>query len=235
MLYPSYYKELLRVCERKKFDLKKVSMDAYDQYPLYRITINPSAKRTFCITAGIHGTEPAGPLGVLNFLQKLNPRKINKKIIIFPLLNPYGFFKNKREDRGNFNLNRHFFEKPQPKAVKKISHLLHKTGADFSLSLHEDDELSCFYIYQYGSNRAFCSSIMNFIGKHAKVCTNAKIYKHKASDGIIQNPVFDGTLDEWLHAEGIPNTACLEIPDSIPFNKRIKLVAQTLEFIATEA
>lgn len=234
MQYQTYLKELLQICEKKKINIQQASLDAYGQYPLYRITINPSAKRTFCITAGIHGTEPAGPLGVLNFLQKLNPRKTNKKIIIFPLLNPYGFFKNKREDRGNYNLNRHFFEKPQPKAVKIISDLLKKTGADFSLSLHEDDELSGFYIYQYGTNDELSSYIMDFVGRRAKVCQDAKIYHHKAVNGIIKNPVFDGTLDEWLHVRGIPSTACLEIPDSIPLKKRIDLVAQTLESLAID-
>ena len=73
---------------------------------------------------------------------------------------------------------------------------------------------------------------MDFIGRRAKVCRDAKIYDHKAVNGIIKNPAFDGTLDEWLHARNMSDAACLEIPDSIPLKKRVDLIAQILEFIA---
>lgn len=234
MQYQTYIKELLQICGKKKINIQQVSLDAYGQYPLYRITINPTAKRTICITAGIHGNEIAGTLGILEFLKTFKAQEAHVKLIIFPLLNPYGFTKDKREDRGNLNLNRHYFENPQPKAVKTISRLLKKIDADFCLSLHEDDELSCFYIYQYGTNDKFSSSIMDFIGRRAKVCLDAKIYDHKAVNGIIKNPAFDGTLDEWLHARSMSDAACLEIPDSIPLKKRVDIIAQTLEFIAQE-
>ncbi|HPN14765.1 MAG TPA: DUF2817 domain-containing protein [bacterium] len=232
MSFESYCEELHRICALKKFDLQEAGLDAYAQYPLYRITVNPSAKHTICLTAGIHGNETSGPLGILKFLQNYQAPRTQAKLIIFPLLNPYGFTKNKREDRGNLNLNRHYFEKPQPKAVKTICDLIKQARPDFSLSLHEDDELSCFYIYQYGTNNELSSSIMDFIGRRAKVCRDAKIYDHKAVNGIIKNPAFDGTLDEWLHARNMSDAACLEIPDSIPLKKRVDLIAQILEFIA---
>ncbi len=94
MKYTDYLKEVYRI---KKEKLKVIKIGEVCKYPLIKIIINESGKKTVCFSAGIHGEEIAGPLAVLEFIKRYNIRKFpNIKIILFPIVNPSGFDKGYR-------------------------------------------------------------------------------------------------------------------------------------------
>lgn len=70
------------------------------EFELLRISSKKiSAKdKIMMITAGFHGDEKAGPLSILKYANKIidYAHKKRVKIIIYPLVNPSGFEKNKR-------------------------------------------------------------------------------------------------------------------------------------------
>ena len=70
-MFDTYYNDLKKICIEKEFLIEDFSKTgSKKEYKLYKITINPNSKtRTICFSAGIHGREISGPLGVLNFLK----------------------------------------------------------------------------------------------------------------------------------------------------------------------
>jgi len=66
-------------------------------------------KRKILITAGVHGEEQAGPIGLLMFLRQDLKKYLSEfTFTIIPVVNPLGFEKKRRRGSNNRDLNRHF-------------------------------------------------------------------------------------------------------------------------------
>lgn len=89
------------------------------------------------ITAGVHGSEPAGVFALEEILQELPYAK--KNIWIIPCVNKYGFIFNDRADKDGEDLNRHFNIKTDNKTVKPLVNYLKNINKRFqvTLDLHE--------------------------------------------------------------------------------------------------
>ena len=64
------------------------------------------------IFAGIHGDEPAGTLGLIDFVRELDADpQLGKEFLlyIYPLCNPSGYIDGTRHARCGLDLNRHFW------------------------------------------------------------------------------------------------------------------------------
>jgi murein peptide amidase A len=102
------------------------------------------------LCAGVHGDEPAGVLALLEFAERndFDPRFAYR---IWPCTNPTGFDAGTRESVDRIDVNRTFGRggtSPEAKAIVTANR-------DFkfvlALDLHEDDEASGFYAYEYGA------------------------------------------------------------------------------------
>src|SRR3989339_1280569 len=95
--------EMISLCNIHRLRYKVIGYEKFEriseEYPIYKIVVNPKKGVKFCIIAGVHGSEIAGPFAILEMLK--NPKKyFNAKIRydIFPLLNPSGFDLGQRYD-----------------------------------------------------------------------------------------------------------------------------------------
>lgn len=122
----------------------------------------PGGPRRGLLLAGIHGDEPAGPLGLLRFLETGGAARLRARwtLDVFPLLNPLGYAAGTRGRTGCDDLNRAFGRRPRCPETASIARFVRTTirgarGAarpawDLVLSLHEDVDVRCVYLYDSG-------------------------------------------------------------------------------------
>lgn len=101
------------------------------------------------IAAGVHGDEPAGPHALLALVEHddLDPRFSYR---LWACTNPTGYDAGMRESVDGIDVNRTFGRggsSPESKAIITANRDLKFA---LSIDLHEDDEASGFYCYEYG-------------------------------------------------------------------------------------
>ena len=142
----SYEKDVIAPLEALKehFEVRSFGEAIYGEkkYPLFVVATkekNPALPNIF-ISAGVHGSEPAGVYAALKFLKERAPALESKaNMYVIPCVNPAGFESGKRQNSDGTDINRDFVAgaSQEVKIVKKV---LSDIGADysFSLDMHED-------------------------------------------------------------------------------------------------
>lgn len=182
-----------------------------------------------CVSAGIHGDEPAGPLAVLQWLAMGVPDP-GVSWTIFPLLNPTGWDAGTRENSARVDLNRDYFAMLQPEVASQVA-WLERRGANFdwAVCLHEDWEAKGFYLYEVGRPEALQigRAILRAVEPVLPVETAPEIDGMPAQRGLIR-PAGDLSVrgTSWPEAlRYIKNHAPLchtfETPSAAPLAKRM--------------
>lgn len=234
--------EILRLCRRKRFAYKiigRAKTPTDISYPIYQITINPEQKKIFCLEAGTHGYEIAGPLTVLTLL-KNHARWLNKNLRyeIFPLVNPAGFDLRQRENAFGRDVNN---ISPQTMANEQFAEaraLVYATkGRSFCvyLSLHEDIDKPAFYAYVY--EREPQAIYRRVIAQTAKVCpilTSKTIHGARADGhGLIINSPYDKAFHDFFHYRGqAAISLTTETPGLLPLAKRIQINLNNIKLLS---
>lgn len=214
--------------------LKKIG--SVNKCPLYKIIIQPNKiyHKTICISAGIHGDEISGPLGVQKFLLHVNKKSVgNNRIIILPVGNPYGFNHNIRTNRNYINLNRHFTDKKLKDECKILLAAIQHESLDCFCAFHEDDEQKTFYMYamnKLSSDSKLHENIKTAAQKYTKIFSGKTLYKQPVKKGVIFD-IKDGSFEHRMSKEGAPESLCVEIPDYLPLQTRVALVEAIMKKI----
>lgn len=102
---------------------------------------------------GVHGDEPAGPLALLQFLERLaaDPSKATGyEIFAYPWVNPTGVEAGTRENWAGKDLNREFWRESDQPEVKAIETELRLRRFQGLITLHADDTCEGHYGYAHG-------------------------------------------------------------------------------------
>lgn len=100
------------------------------------------------IAAGIHGEEPAGVLGLVQWLKEHAPRWVGRlHMDVAPCLNPWGFERGVRYARNGEDLNRQF-DSPRHPAVQAFVRWIAGRRFDLFMDLHEDSDFEAMYLYE---------------------------------------------------------------------------------------
>jgi murein peptide amidase A len=104
------------------------------------------------LAAGVHGDEPAGPHALLELAENdlLDPRFSYR---IWPCTNPTGYDAGTRESIDGCDINRTFGRGGGSPEAKAIVIANRDRKFVLALDLHEDDEATGFYLYEYGDDR----------------------------------------------------------------------------------
>ena len=189
-------------------------------------------KPNVLIAAGFHGDEPAGSWGILHFLKTFPKDLITINFSFLPLVNPTGFRNAMRTNNWGEDPNRGFYHtisgKPEPsrEGLILLNHLslLKYLAKDIFVSLHEDWELSQFYIYTFEDTDTpgiFSDILRSAEAKFFEPYPDGPLEGGKVKDGIIFK-LCDGAFEDLLFHEGVPRTACTESPGNLDINKRIE-------------
>jgi predicted deacylase len=105
------------------------------------------------IFAGIHGDEPAGILGLMDFIRHLDETPELARgfeLSIYPVCNPGGYLAGTRNALSGNDLNRQFWRDSQDTEVRLLEREIAKCRFDGIISLHSDDTSHGFYGFAHG-------------------------------------------------------------------------------------
>jgi predicted deacylase len=169
---------------------------------------------TKLISSGMHGNEPAGVFASIYCIEN------NFNAAFLPLLNPFGFQHNTREDGSDRDPNREYFSSDPPsigKLIIKHSKKILPLCKDGAMSLHEDVDSDGFYIY-YATKDMQLLSRLNETGKLCfKTISEHNIKENNLTTNLAKNHEMmvqdeDTSLENWFMVQGIPTVITVETP-----------------------
>jgi protein MpaA len=210
--------------------------------PLYALTRRTRGPRPrVYLSAGIHGDEPAGPLALLQMIERgvFDDRAV---WFLCPLLNPVGFTKRTRENADGIDLNRDY------KALRSLEIQAHarwlqaQPNFDVALCLHEDWEATGYYLYELNPHqrRGLAAEILTNVMNVCPIDPAAQIDGRPVTEPGIIRPVDDPQLRElwpesiYLRAHHTPLGYTLEAPTSLPLSQRVGAHCAAVEAVLAE-
>jgi protein MpaA len=211
--------------------------------PLYAVTRRTRGPRPrVYLSAGIHGDEPAGPLALLDLMERgvFDERAV---WFICPLLNPVGFTKRTRENADGIDLNRDY------KALRSLEIQAHarwlqaQPNFDAALCLHEDWEATGYYLYELNPGqrrRGLAAEILTNVMNVCPIEPATQIDGRPVAERGILRPVDDPQLRElwpesiYLRAHHTPLGYTLEAPSSFPIAQRVAAHCAAVEAVLGE-
>jgi len=120
-----------------------------DGYPIiaYRTRRMPTRSKGLYLSAGIHGDEPAGVWGLLEWAEANFEFLRESAAVIFPCFNPAGLVNNTRHDADGRDLNR-LFQDCHHSLIKAWQALVEGMEFRIALMLHEDYDARGLYVYE---------------------------------------------------------------------------------------
>jgi hypothetical protein len=103
------------------------------------------------LAAGVHGDEPAGVIALLE-MAETGAFDARFSYRIWPCTNPTGFDAGSRESGDGIDINRTFGRGGSSPESKAIVMANRDRKFVLAIDLHEDDEASGFYCYEYGES-----------------------------------------------------------------------------------
>lgn len=196
------------------------------------------------VASGFHGEEPAGPWGVLAFLESAPDATLAAAdLSLLPLVNVSGFCAGTRFNAAGENPNRGYLglpgEPPSHEGRLLLDHapLLREAAADGLLTCHEDVLLSHGYLYTQERGRSpgrLPRALRATIAAHFALHPDGFVDGCSVVDGIVFNH-YDGSFESWLMTQGIACTACVETPGQQPIERRIAAQRSMIEVFAAAA
>ena len=154
------------------------------------------------LSAGVHGDEPAGVLGLLDWADSQLTNWTLGDVVILPLMNPWGLMNNQRKTAQGRDLNRSFDSDADPLVCAWKRYLKGRRFA-VSVCLHEDfDARGCYCYELYRKNKPrFGSDALSAACDVIPIETSSVIEGGDAEAGLISVdalPKREGTLEEGL-------------------------------------
>lgn len=235
--YEEYSQELLSLCKEKKLPVKSQKLS--NGFRFYYISIGDrnTAERSVCFSSGIHGNEKGGPYGVLNYLKEYDGIPDDLHVLIFPVVNPYGFDRDIRPNAMRMDINRRFCDGVLTGEARAAYKLIQKFEVKFLCTLHESG-LSSYYMYVSDPIlRDRVKEMPKIASKYFKVFDSRQINNEDVKDGIIWHPT-DGysdnrsrcTLENKAYTDGI-HYICTETPWKAELEDRAKCQCELIHYV----
>jgi|GEM_PF-1122786 len=231
--YAKLISELIRLSRLHNYKYKIIGKELFEKtgivYPLYRFTINPSSRPSFCIIAGVHGYEVAGPLTMPELFA--NQKKyLDRKICyyIYPVINPTAFDLRKRQDDDGYDLNTLNKNTLKNKGFCEIQSFykdVKNKKFEVLISLHEDVDLKKFYAYVFEKKKEMIyRKIIKASSKYTDILCQNRIYGSPSdNEGLVINS-HDQSLEDRLYREKKAKISlCTETPGKLNLKTRISI------------
>lgn len=183
------------------------------------------------IAAGFHGEEPAGPWGLLRFLDTAPDDWFARARLSFlPLVNRTGFAAGRRFNAWGENPNRGFTANPRGETPSREGQLLlahaarlQQLGRDGVLSCHEDVLQQHGYVYSFehaAQPGPFSLTLRDSNARFFTLLADGEVDGCPVQDGLVFNHR-DSSFEAWMLQNGAARTACTETPGLQPIAPRI--------------
>jgi hypothetical protein len=224
-------------------DLTQIGIS--DDEQIFKLVINPKAKKTICFIAGIHGDEKGGPYGVIEYIKSKPHVPKNKKLIIIPLANPYGFKKNKRECADGVDMNRHFMDEELKGNCKIIWDGIKDENISLLHTLHEDPDLKSWYCY-YTEHKQIAEDLRELAKKYFPIFSGderkplkqdaaSDYYGDKIHNGLIPTPhTCRNTIEDKVYLDFAIPYITTETPGMASMKKRAEYNNKAMKLIVSQ-
>ena len=130
-------------------EFRKVTLSNEAGYPVigYRSTDFDATAAGWYYCAGVHGDEPAGSWGLLQWAESRIDWLARRPVCLLPCFNPWGLVNNRRHDAEDRDLNRLFHEKEVP-LIQAWHEFVGADRYEVALHLHEDYDARGTYVYE---------------------------------------------------------------------------------------
>jgi protein MpaA len=191
-----------------------------------------------CVVAGIHGDEPDGILGALEFARRFaRSRELcaTYALTIYPCVNPVGYERMTRENGRGRDLNREFFRDSAEPEVRAMERELGAHQFIGMIAGHSDYESFGIYAYAAGAvlSERLAKPALFQASAVIPINTEPVIDGHPAQYGII-NKKFPGSLGPLTRGAVEPFDITIETPNLFALRKRVEAQAIALETILQE-
>lgn len=196
-------------------------------YPFWMFTTPAGfGKKKVCLSAGIHGDEPAGIEAIIAFMEglKQNTPFLEKyQFTLFPCINPFGYEFDLRENGEKADLNRQFNQTSPSREVYLLKQGIEGESFDLFYEFHEDKDSKGFYLYELSTEgSALGNKIIERVRERCPINDDRKIEEMPSQGGVIYTS-FE-TLGFWERITQIGGW-----PQAIFFAKRGTPVCITAE------
>lgn len=206
-------------------------MESYDMFCI-RTDTSVKSPLKICLSAGIHGDEPAGVEAILAFLE--NFRQYAELLegveaIILPCDNPFGYERNIRSNADGLDLNREFQDSNRSQEIHLIKKAVRQHSFDIALDFHEDVDGEGFYLWERKSPalKSIGGIIIQRISQKYSIDRRSEIEGFPNRQGVI-------SLDRYCPEEGWPKTyylsqngtkycLTLETPTNLSLQARVEM------------
>ncbi|MEK7477094.1 MAG: M14 family metallocarboxypeptidase [Candidatus Coatesbacteria bacterium] len=206
---------------------------ALEGYPFLRLAFGAMGRPAVLLDAGIHGEEPAGPLGLADWLEA-DAAAWGQRIrfTILPCLNPWGFERGTRSSRDTEDLNRHFDE-PDAPLTRLVTKALEGERFRLAVDMHEDADFDTCYLYELKAAPPFAGERLLAAAAAAAqvgVSDGDEVGDFRTTQGLIRPP--EGALRPeerrgwpiaiWHFAHVTGHTVTMETPGRRPLEARVR-------------
>lgn len=249
----SYNKQLFKIATEKSYWLRPLGES--DGYIIWFVRTRLSFSHSdpkILIVAGTHGEEIGGPWGLLKWLRDSSDKWVNKiDISLIPIVNPYGFARNKRYGFSGQSTNCGF-TKPKSSVITENPEILSKYEDNPSpegqilvdninllrplaqngfLSLHEDKDIEEYYLYAYENSdrpnrwvRSLKDEMKRYFNKSYNGLALVDSSKNTTGPMCKNGLVYnflDGSFESWMLELGVERCAVTETPGKYHLKKRV--------------
>lgn len=225
-----FRERLQAVAARRGHELRVLGTAGGEPLFLLQAGAGDHAAPRLLLASGFHGEEPAGPWGVLAFLESAPTELLDAvRLSVLPLINVTGFSKGTRFNAWGENPNRGYLglpgESPSREGSVLLEHreLLVPAAQTGLLTCHEDVLLSHAYVYSQERADApgeLTRALLATNAAHFPLHPDGLVDGCAVRGGIVFNH-YDGSFESWLMHGGIPYAACVETPGQQPIARRV--------------
>ena len=144
-------------------------------YPWFQVECSGKGP-TVLLTGGMHGEEPGGVEGVLQWLEGGEWRRWRVNWLVFPCINPYGWERDYRRNRQRRDINRQFRGRTDTPEAELIKRIVRGRRFLFSMEFHEDVDATGYYLYELRRQPPYIGErIVRSVGKIIHINRDAVI------------------------------------------------------------
>lgn len=240
------YRQLEQRLERLSRRAWRVEpMGLVDGLRFYQVcSAKPSAGPTVLLSAGIHGEEPAGVEGVLEFLEAPGADWARLNWVVWPCINPYGWARNQRRSRQRLDVNRQFRGHTRCEHARLIKRLVAGRRFSVSLEFHEDVDGKGYYLYESRRHgRPWAAAILSRVARVLPLDPRPRIDGHPADGrGLILRTLTRSAMRrrrQWpmayyLFAHHTDHVLGSETPVNAPLPRRVAAHLAALEAVVRQ-
>ena len=187
------------------------------------------------IFAGIHGDEPAGILGLMDFVRELDEHpELGREFLLhlYPLCNPSGYLAGTRGSSSGKDLNREFWRGSKEPEVQLLEEEIQRRNFDGIIALHSDD--TCGGFYGFARDRLISEQMLApalaAAGKVLPCDPGPVIDGFHSVNGIVHS-CYDGILSASPQQRPQPFEVILESPQTAPLELQRQAFVNALRAI----